>query len=92
MSCLKPVTNHPNILEIQHGIETAQEEGNNMFEVRKNDKTGGFSNFKKWLPQLAEMYKDKVVADLFAKKDQFDVVMADSLFNEVNINFLLLFN
>ena len=83
---LKPTNRHSNIFEINHGITIFDEDKENMFEVRKNDPSGGFSNFKIFLPKIAEeLYKVPEVKNLYMKRDQFHVVLVDALFNEVNL-------
>ena len=88
---LKPITKHPNIKEINHGVDIINEDGLNMFEVRKNKTSGGGggggSRFKEWLTTIArEMYDKDVVKNLYSKRHEFDLIMIDSMFNEVNNN------
>lgn len=83
LSALPPISKHPNVKEINHGIPT-KNESTNMFEIRKNDPTKGFSFFQYILPKLArEMYDVPAVKELYDKRKEFDIFLIDELFNEV---------
>ena len=77
-----PASNHSNIREIYHGVEIFDEESLDMFEQRSTETV--FVAFKDYLPKLTrEMYKVPEVQELYEKKNEFDVIMINSLFNEV---------
>ena len=78
----KPGSKHANIKEIYHGVPPFDEETLDMFKERATGNV--FEAFKLYLPKLArEMYEVPEVKELYEKKNEFDVVMIDSLFNEV---------
>lgn len=58
----------------------------NMFEIAKEPKKM-FDMFAEMFPKIArDLYKDPVVKKLYERKDEFDLVIIDAMFNEVGLH------
>ncbi|XP_064113058.1 UDP-glycosyltransferase UGT5-like [Macrobrachium nipponense] len=74
---------HPNIREINHGLDDFNTDNMNMFEERKKP-AGAFQLFKTALPSLArKLYQLPEVKELFEKRKEFDLIVINHMFNEI---------
>jgi len=78
-----PQDKNPAITYLQHTLPYWRHEEDNIFESLK-DPTAMFDKFKITFPLIGrDFYQCEVVKKLWAKRDTFDVVIIDSMFNEV---------
>ncbi|XP_050729340.1 UDP-glycosyltransferase UGT5-like isoform X2 [Eriocheir sinensis] len=88
LSGFQQSSENQNILEINHGVSAFSEATASMFSLR-NDGVGSLSLFENYLPTLArELYKVPKVKQLYGKRKDFDLIVVDSLFNELVYPFL----
>ncbi|XP_050729374.1 UDP-glycosyltransferase UGT5-like isoform X3 [Eriocheir sinensis] len=87
LSGFQQSSENQNILEINHGVSAFSEATASMFSLR-NDGVGSLSLFENYLPTLArELYKVPKVKQLYGKRKDFDLIVVDSLFNEISAQF-----
>ncbi|CAL4065552.1 unnamed protein product, partial [Meganyctiphanes norvegica] len=83
-----PVTNHPNIVEYMHlkreELEEREEfKGHSMFDHRANP-SGAFSMLGTVIEITAQnLYNFPHIKELYARRNEFDLVVIDHMFNEV---------
>ncbi|XP_045118669.1 UDP-glycosyltransferase UGT5-like [Portunus trituberculatus] len=82
VSGMPPASKHPNILEINHGMQHMNEGTKNMFDLRKG-KGKDLDMFKVMLPSMAhDMYKLPAIKELYDKRKDFDLIVINHMFNE----------
>ncbi|XP_076063030.1 UDP-glucosyltransferase 2-like isoform X2 [Oratosquilla oratoria] len=83
LSNLTPVTKHPKIYEIDHGLREFDTDNVDMFKTCK-DPRGGLSLFFNTLPAFAKkFYNVPRVWELFERRKEFDLIVINHMFNEV---------
>ena len=86
LSGLPPVSKHPNITEINHGLSYLDSSERNMFHERTQAR-GIISTFQRILPLMAqEMYKVPSVKKLYEERKEFDLIVVNHMFNEVSVS------
>lgn len=82
-----PHDDNPNINYVVHGLKHFDESNMNMFEMAKDPQVM-FDMFKTVLPKVArDLYTIPAVKELYDKRNQFDLMIIDQLFNEVRCMF-----
>ena len=89
------LSNHPlentKIEHFRHGLRFFNEEDFNLFEMGR-DPGKLFATMKELFKTLSEhMWDDAVVQDLYSRRQEYDLIVTDSLFNEVSGKFSDLF-
>ncbi|CAL4087134.1 unnamed protein product, partial [Meganyctiphanes norvegica] len=83
----EPVTNHPNIVELMHVsreevMGSEEFKGHTMFDYRTNP-SGPLASVKKMIDITAQkLYNFPHIKELYARKNEFDLVVIDQKFNE----------
>ena len=88
---------NPKITYLKHGIldrpefENYREENFNIFEVFKNEKAM-YAAQQRYLLNVAKIiYDDPIVDSLYRRLDEFDLLIFDSLYNEVSLALLSIY-
>ncbi|KAL7645204.1 UNVERIFIED_CONTAM: hypothetical protein RMT77_003590 [Armadillidium vulgare] len=83
-----PGRKHKNVIEINHGINAFDFQAS-LFEIREKDITGGWKYFNLPLPKLVKMYDNPKILDIYKRRDEFDLIFVDEIFNEVAYPFVV---
>ncbi|XP_042887614.1 uncharacterized protein LOC122263301 [Penaeus japonicus] len=78
-----PASKHPNIQEINHELPDFREENMNLLETRASP-VGALLRFETAFPSIArKLYKVPKVKGLYEKRKDFDLIVINHLYNEV---------